>query len=185
MQPDPDPAAGAEHCSRRTFLRTVTTGVASVLAVDLGGPVGDGGRELPLRLEPSALAGGCARVEGPALIPGAEWYEAHRENDGLEFRFAPGALAGVQFLTADILADCPELPVFQLRLREGEAGPAFTLSYGVLPQAEARMRMHADAITQNRWQFLREGAWLKPTAGGSRVDLSKVDRMAILVLRKS
>jgi hypothetical protein len=175
----------AEYCTRRRFLQTATSGVASMLAFDLGGPVGDGGRELPLRLEPSALAGGCARVEGPALIPGAEWYEAQRENDGLEFRFAPGALAGTRFLTADIFADSPELPVFQLRLREGEAGPAFTLSYGVLPQAEARMRMDADAITQNRWQFLREGAWLKPTAGGSRVDMSKVDRMSILVLRKS
>ena len=79
-----------------------------------------------------------------------------------------------RFVTADIFADSPELPVFQLRLREGEAGLAFTLSYGVLPQAEARMRMDADAITQNRWQFLREGAWLKPTAGGSRVDLSRL-----------
>ena len=175
----------AEHCTRRTFLQTATTGVASVLAFDLGSPFDEGARVLPLRLEPSALAGECARVEGPALIPGAVWYEAQRENDGLEFRFAPGVLAGMRFLTADILADSPELPVFQLRLREGEAGQTFTLSYGVLPQAEARMRMHADAITQNRWQFLREGAWLKPTAGGARVDRSKVDRMAILVLRKS
>ena len=47
----------------------------------------------------------------------------------------------MRFLTADIFADSPELPVFQLRLREGEAGPAFTLIYGVLPHAEARMRM--------------------------------------------
>ena len=112
----------AEYCTRRRFLQTATSGVASMLAFDLGGPVGDGGRELPLRLEPSALAGGCARVEGPALVPGAEWYEAQRENDGLEFRFAPGALAGIRFLTADIFADSPELPVFQLRLREGEDG---------------------------------------------------------------
>jgi hypothetical protein len=180
-----DAEAAAAPWTRRRFLQSATTGFASVLAFDLGQPVEARGRELPLRLEPSALAGGCTRVEGPALIPGAVWYEAQRENDGLEFRFAPGALAGVRFLTADILADSPELPVFQLRLREGEGGPAFTLSYGVLPHAEARLRMHADAISQNRWQFLREGAWLKPTAGGSRVDLSKVDRMAILVLRKS
>jgi hypothetical protein len=156
-----------EHCTRRRFLQTATTGLASVFAFDLGRPVGVGGRELPLRLEPSSLAGGCRRVDGPMVIPGAEWYEAQRENDGLEFRFTPGALAGMRFLTADIFADSPELPVFQLRLREGDTGPAFTLSYGVLPHAEARMRMDADAITQNRWQFLREGAWLKPTAGGS------------------
>jgi hypothetical protein len=175
----------AHHCTRRRFLQTATGGVASVLAFDLGFPVGVGGRELPLRLEPASLAGGCTRIDGPAVIPDGVWYEAQHENDGLEFRFAPGALAGMRFLTADIFADSPELPVFQLRLREGDTGPAFTLSYGVLPQAEARMRMHAEAITQNRWQFLREGAWLKPTAGGSRVDLSKVDRMTVLVLRKS
>jgi hypothetical protein len=186
MHHDHPPAtAGAGPCTRRTFLCSATSGVAGALALDLGWPAGVVARALPLRLEPSVLAGGCARVDGPAVIPGAVWYEAQRENDGLEFRFAPGALAGMRFLTADIFADSPELPVFQLRLGEGEGGPTFTFSYGVLPQAEARMRMQAEAIRQNRWQFLREGAWLKPTAGGSRIDLSKVDRLAILVLRKS
>src|SRR5687768_15960636 len=134
---------------------------------------------------PTGLTGSCARVDGPAVVPGATWYEAQRENDGLEFRFAPGALAEMRFLSADIFADSPELPVFQLRLREGEDGPMFTLSYGVLPYAEARMRMRAEAVNQNRWQFLREGAWLKPSAGAARVDLAKVDRLTIGVLRKS
>jgi hypothetical protein len=178
------PAAGDPHdVTRRTFLRSITTGVTGVLALDLGRPAAVAAR-LPLRLQPSALTAGCARVEGPAIIPGAIWYEAHRENDGLAFRFEPGALADVRFLTADIFADSPELPVFQLRLREGEEGPPFTLVYAVLPYAQARLRMQAVAINQNRWQFLREGAWLKPMAGGSRVDLSKVDRMDVIVLRK-
>jgi hypothetical protein len=178
--------AGDEHdCTRRTFLRSATTGVAGVLALDLGWPAGATVQGLPLRLEPSALTGACARVDGPVVIQGAVWYEAQRENDGLEFRFAPGALAAMRFLTADIFADSPELPVFQLRLREGGDGPTFMLTYAVLPQASARMRMRAEAINQNRWQFLREGAWLKPMAGGSRVDLSKVDRLTIAVLRKS
>jgi hypothetical protein len=187
MHPDYDPPpAGDDHdFTRRSFLRTVTTGVAGVLALDIGRPGGALARELPLRLEPSALTGGCARVDGPAIIPGAVWYEAARDGDGLAFRFEPGALTGVRFLMADLFADSPELPVFQLRLREGEQGPTFTLVYGVLPHAEARLRMQAGAINQNRWQFLREGAWLKPTAGGLRVDLSKVDRMNIVVLRKS
>jgi hypothetical protein len=174
-----------DHCTRRTFLSSAATGVAGVLALDLGWPATAGAAALPLRLEPSALTGSCAPVKGPAVVPGAVWYEAQRENDGLTYRFEAGALAGMRFLTADILSDSPELPVFQLRLREGEDGPTFTLTYAVLPHAEARMRMQAEAINQNRWQFLREGAWLKPMAGGSRVDLSKVDRMTLVVLRKS
>jgi hypothetical protein len=182
---DSSPACDDHDFTRRTFLRTVTTGVAGVLALDIGRSGGAAAGELPLRLEPSALTGGCARVDGPAIIPGAVWYEAARDGDGLAFRFEPGALTGARFLMADIFADSPELPVFQLRLREGEQGPTFTLVYAVLPHAEARLRMQAEAINQNRWQFLREGAWLKPTAGGSRVDLSKVDRMTIVVLRKS
>ena len=185
MPSDHHPTTAAEQYTRRTFLRSATGGVMGALTLDFGWQGAVARRELPLRLEPAALLGSCVRVEAPAIIAGAVWYEAQRENDGLEFRFAPGALSGVRFLTADILADCPELPVFQLRLREGEDGAAFTFSYGVLPHAEARMRMAAEATTQNRWQFLREGAWLKPTAGGSRVDLSKVDRLSILVLRKS
>ena len=170
--------------TRRTFLRTTTAGVAGALTLDLGWPAGAAAATLPMRLEPSALIGSCTRVDGPAIIPGAVWYEALRENDGLAFRFEGGALEKMRFLSTDIFADSPELPVFQLRLREGEDGPTFTLVYGVLPHAEARMRMRAEAINQNRWQFLREGAWLKPTAGGSRVDLSKVDLMHLVVLRK-
>ena len=30
----------------------------------------------------------------------------------------------------------------------------------------------------------REGAWLKPLCGGERVDLRRVDRMEVIVLRK-
>ena len=104
--------------------------------------------------------------------------------DGLTYEFPAGALAGAKFLTADILAEGPDLAVFELVLQEGESGPAFTLAYAALPQAEARMRMRGEAVTQNRWQFEREGAWLKPMAGGARVDLTRVDRMQVRILRK-
>ena len=170
--------------TRRSFLRTTSAGVAGALVLDFGRPVDTGAFGLPLRFEPTSLLGSCTRVEGATVIPGATWYEAQRENDGLVYRFEPGILAGMRFLTADIFADSPDLPVFQLRLREGEDGPTFTLLYAILPYAEARMRMRAEAINQNQWQFLREGAFLKPMAGGSRVDLSKVDRMHLVVLRK-
>jgi len=181
---DPFFDGDVHDCTRRAFLRTATTGFAGALILDLGRPRDAAATGLPLRLEPSALLGGCTRADGPAVIPDAVWYDAPAANGGLAFRFEPGVLAGVSFITADILADSPELPVFQLRLREGESGPTFTFLYGVLPHAEARMRMRAEAINQNRWQFLREGAWLKPTAGGSRVDVSKVDRLDLVVLRK-
>ena len=118
------------------------------------------------------------------MIPGAPWYEAQVAKDGLTYEFPAGALAGAKFLTADILADGPDLAVFELVLQEGESGPAFTLAYAALPQAEARMRMRGEAVTQNRWQFQREGAWLKPMAGGARVDLARVDRMQVRILRK-
>jgi hypothetical protein len=124
-------------------------------------------------------------VTGPAIIPGATWYEARAEKDGLEYRFAPGALAGAGFITADILVDGNRLAVFELQLQEGDTGPAFGLIYAVLHQAEARMRARTEAVNQNRWQFPREGAWMKPMASGARVDLAKVDRMRIRLLRKS
>jgi hypothetical protein len=179
------PTTADEHdCTRRTFLRSTTLGVAGVLAFDLGELAAGAASALPLRLEPSALTPGCTRIDGPVVVPGAVWYEVQKENEGVSFRFAPGALAGMRFLTADLYADTPELAVFQLRLGEGEDGATFTLYYALLPYAEARMRMQAEAINQNRWQFLREGAWLKPMAGGSRVDLARVDRMTIVVLRK-
>ena len=64
MDPDEDSTtAGDEHCTRLTFLRSTTTGVAGVLALDLGWPVDAAAAALPSRLEPAALAGGCA----PAL----------------------------------------------------------------------------------------------------------------------
>src|SRR4029453_5418640 len=152
---------------------------------DFGRPIAAAAFGLPLRFEPTSLLGSCTRVDGPSVISGAHWYEAQRENDGLVYRFEPGMLAGMRFLTADIFTDSPDLPVFQLRLGGGEEGPTLTLVYAVLPHAEARMRMRAEAINQNQWQFLREGAFLKPMAGGSRVDLAKVDRMHLVVLRKS
>ena len=170
--------------TRRSFLRTASAGAAGSLLIDFGRRHDVGAVGLPLQLKPTSLLGNCTPVDGPRFSPNVPWYEAERENDGLVYRFETGILAGMRFLTADIFADTPDLPVFQLRLREGEDGPTFTLIYAILPFAEARMRMRAEAITQNQWQFLREGAFLKPMAGGSRVDLSKVDRMHLVVLRK-
>jgi hypothetical protein len=70
-------------------------------------------------------------------------------------------------------------------LQEGENGPAFGFSFGLLSQCQARLRMPLEAVSQNRWRFERQGAWLKPTCFGERVDLKKVDRLSLLVRAKS
>ena len=94
-------------------------------------------------------------------------------------------MAGAAWLTADLLLDGMYLAVFQLQLREGEKGPTFTLSYGLLNQCSAHLRLALESVNQNRWMYPREGAWLKPLVSGQRVDLAKVDRMTITISRKS
>jgi hypothetical protein len=131
------------------------------------------------------MLGGLEPEDAPAPLPGATWYTARAAGDGLAYRFPPGALAEAGYLSADMLVDGNHLAVFCLQLQEGEGGPAFRLLYSALNQCSARMRMPLEAVDQNRWRYPREGAWLKPMCGGDRVDLARVDRLSIAVLRKS
>ncbi len=141
--------------------------------------------KLPLVLEPEETLGEMAREAGEAPIAGARWYVAKSEKDALLYRFPAGSLSEAEYLTADLLVDGNRLCVFVLNLQEGEEGPRFSLLFSGLNQCQARLRMGLEAVNQNRWRYDREGAWLKPMCGGDRVDLKKVDRMAIVVLRKS
>lgn len=136
-------------------------------------------------LQQEQVLGGLSAEETEAPIEGATWYVAEAEGGGLSYRFEAGALAEMGWLTADLLLDGTFLAVFQLRLQEGEEGPVFGCNFGALNQCQARIRLALSAVDQNRWMLGREGAWLKPMAGGSRVDLAKVDRMTLTVLRKS
>ena len=138
-----------------------------------------------LRLVPERLIGGIEREEGEAPIAGATWYKATAIGDGLLYRFPRGALAEARYLAADVLLDGIHLATFVLTLQEGPDGPAFGLSYGLLNQCSARMRVDLEAVNQNRWRYEREGAWLKPLCQGERVDLHRVDRMMVRVDRKS
>jgi len=138
-----------------------------------------------LILAPDALLGGLELETGEAPIPGATWYVARDVGDGLSYRFPVGALATARYLTADMLVDGNHLSVFLLELAEGDDGPTFGMLYAALNQCSARMRVPLEAVNQNRWRYPREGAWLKPMCGGERVDLHRVDRMRITVLRKS
>ena len=141
--------------------------------------------KLPLRLVPQELLGRLAREEAKAPLAGVRWYTAHATGDGLLYRFPPGTLAAACYLTADTLLDSIHLATFVLTLQEGEDGPAFGLSYGLLNQCSARMRVPLEAVNQNRWRYEREGAWLKPCCFGARVDLRMVDRLTIRVNYKS
>ena len=179
---------GVSGQSRRGFLQQ---GAALVTVTALGPRVAGAAAEaaaeggLPLRLEPEGLVGGLAREDGAAPLEGAVWYTAAETGAGLTYRCPAGALADARFLTADLLVDGIHLTAFDLELLEADSERVFQLHFAMLPQCSARMRMRTEAVDQNRWRFPREGAWLKPMAGGDRVDLARVDRIRILVRRKS
>lgn len=139
----------------------------------------------PAILTPTGLLGGLKADAAEAPIPGATWYLAETEKEGLSYRFPAGALASARYLTADFLVDGNTMVVFVLELQEGDSGPTFGFIFSALNQCQARIRMPMEAVSQNRWRYEREGAWLKPMCFGDRVDLSQVDRMRIFISRKS
>ncbi len=139
----------------------------------------------PLVLSPQQLLGQIKSQTDPAPIAAATWYEASEIGDGMSYTFAPGALTDANWLWADMLADGKFTGILQLALQEGADGPTFMMVFTLLNQCSARMRVPLEAISFNRWRYEREGAWLKPLVAGQRVDLARVDRMTLTVLRKS
>lgn len=135
-------------------------------------------------LTPSNTSGGLKKATGPDLIAGATWYTADSTGDGLVFNFPKGHLAGSSYLSCDLLYDGRDLAVFLVTLQEGDGEP-FTLRFGMIAQCSARMQIPLGLVDMNRWRISRQGAWLKPTVGGARVDLEKVDRMTFQVYRKN
>ncbi len=126
---------------------------------------------------------GSWRAEsGDTPIPNATWYRAG-EGDGLSFRFRPGFLSSFHCVTTDMLLDGNTLIVFLIALQEGEQGRKFTFRFAGLNQCSFRAHLDLSLTDQNRWQSGREGAFLKPMAGGDRVDLAKVDRLIFTVSR--
>jgi hypothetical protein len=161
---------------RRDFL----SGVAGVSFL----PADSFAREDGGILDHPETQGELANDTGPSVIPGAAWYVAGKEGDGLVYRIAPGALAGVNSLTADLLLDGEALVVFSLLLEESAAGHTFRFTFGGLNQCSFRLRMPLLLLNQNRWMMDREGAFLKPMASGDRISADKVDRIALQILRK-
>ncbi len=136
-------------------------------------------------LLPDAWIGRMISQPDAPILSGGSWYTASEAGDGWTCHFTPGDLLHFNYLTADFLLDGNHLAVFLVTLQEGENGPAFGFSFGLLNQCQARLRMPLEATRQNRWRYEREGALLKPTCSGERVDLARVDRLTFSVLRKS
>ncbi len=119
-----------------------------------------------------------------SLLPGGLVMEGLANGDGLGYQFEKGLLTKFTWLTLDMLLEGTELCVFSLALREEGADAAEAeMHWGLLNWCQARARVPLSFVNQNRWMFTREGAWLKPCAGGKRVDLAKVDRMTLKVFR--
>ena len=158
--------------NRREFVSVAALGAPQALAA--GSPV-------PGAWKP---AGKLRQEDGETPVRGARWFAAESVGDGMSFEFPAGSLAKVKCLTADMLLDGNALAVFQIVLREGAQGRAFRFSFGALNQCGFRVRLDLAMVDQSRWMADREGAFLKPMAGGDRVDLNHVDRMSLTVSRK-
>jgi hypothetical protein len=135
-------------------------------------------------LTATSILGKLQKQDATTPIDGATWYLALADGDGLEFLFDAGTLANIDFLSADFLLDGAHQAVFSIGLQEGEKGRRFHFRFGGLNQCSFRMRMPMSLTDQNAWMIDREGGFLKPTAGGDRVDPKRVDRMTFTLLRK-
>ncbi len=129
---------------------------------------------------------GRPRVAGlerrrPVLL--SHGFRATAAGQGLEWRFRAGALRGMRWLAADFLLRGDEQATFRLELSDGEHGPAFFLTFSMLPEMEARLRLPLARLDLNEWGLWREGALLKRCCYGERVDLARVDRARLRVER--
>lgn len=136
------------------------------------------------RLTPGRSLGTVEREQAPTPIPGATWLTGKAVEDGLEYTFPAGTLSKANWIWADMLLDGDDLAVFELRLQETGNGPVFKHDFALLNQCAARVALPLEAVLQNRWQYPRRGAYMKPLCFGDRVDVAKVDRMTLTVLRK-
>lgn len=132
---------------------------------------------------PTELLGGLTTA-GDGPLPASTWLVASAIGDGQAWSIPAGTLTRDCWLVSDFLLDGDELVVFQLKLQD-TAGQTFELTFGLLPQCQARLQFHLAFTDQNRWSLAREGACLKRMCRGDRVVPEQVVRLALVVLRKS
>jgi hypothetical protein len=170
---------------RRTFIKQSVLAGSSLLIFSQCKSTGDFPKVEGTKLNQHALLGDLKEIAGPEYLKDAIWYEGSSQGDGLSYMFPKGSLSEEKCITMDMLADGNHMIRFQIALQEGEDGPKFQFTYGVLNQCSLRVRLPLDLVDQNRWGIDREGAFLKPRCGGDRVDLTEVDRMTLTIIRKS
>ncbi|HEY8458013.1 MAG TPA: hypothetical protein VIL34_20645 [Actinopolymorphaceae bacterium] len=151
--------------------------------------------------------GGLQEDAAASPLPDGRWLVGSAIGDGIAYTVTPGTLDPAWFLTADFLLDGVELAVFRLafhtrprgsatekdrgpqeveRAQTGEARSERTwiVSFGLLNQCSARLRLPLSASDQSRWYLGREGGLLKPLSWGDPIDLADVDRIELTVYRK-
>lgn len=168
---------------RRSFIKQGIIAGAGILVL----PTLAGGKQDAIQGEVliPEITGGLKTISGPDYLEDAEWYEGNKVGDGFYCKFPAGNLTDKKFITVDMLADGNHMVKFQIELQEGDDGRVFKFRFGVLNQCSLRVRMPLSLVDQNRWGIDREGAFLKPRCSGDRVDLEKVDRMKLYILKKS
>lgn len=140
---------------------------------------------LALQFQDAALRGDAQYDDAPAPLAGGRWLVGRQRGDGLEWAFAAGTLAGMNWLTADFLLDGLETLCLALEFQEGEGGPVCRHTFSLLPQCQARMRAPLACVDMRQLSIAREGAYLKPRFRGLPVDLARVDRLRLGVHNKS
>ncbi len=136
-------------------------------------------------LVPQPTKGLSADPSLPSPFEGAVWFAATDAGDGFTYEIPPGSLPGIRWFTCDLLNDQPADLVMNLEFHEPDNEQAFLCRFTLLPRAQARLRFNTEALSFNRWRYNREGACLKPTIGGWRVDPALVDRIVLKVLYKA
>lgn len=138
-----------------------------------------------MQLSPARRDDNCLLHYEASALHDASSYEFRGTACGIEFDITPGSLTAFNWLTADFLLDGKHLAVFAVELYEVDSLRRFRFQFGLLNRCQARLRLPLSATNQNRWLFGREGACLKMMAGGDRVDLSRVHRMRLVLVRKA
>jgi hypothetical protein len=140
---------------------------------------------MPFVIRPGRLFAGLRANDDPAPLAGGAWWVADDPGAGLACEFPPGTLADAKWLTCDLFLEGLSIAQWVLELQEGAEGPCFELHFGALGNCPARMRLPTDMVTQNRWGYPREGAFLKPLCTRDPVYLAKVDRLRLRLERKA